>query len=49
MVESSRTHFEVPDLEGQVFGLGSKLQVLKNCPALFFQLLKFCSLPEKTI
>ena len=47
-----RTHFEVLGLVGQVFGLGSKPQVLKNCPvrtALFFEMLKFCGLPEKDI
>ena len=51
--ESLRTHFEVLGLEGQVFDLFSKPQVLKNCPvlglrtALLFELLKFCSSPEK--
>ena len=43
-VESSRTHFEVLGIEGQV---------LENCPVLgsrtahFFEVLKFCRSPEK--
>ena len=54
-VESSRTstktHFEVLGLEVQI--LGSKPQILENCPvlgsrtALFFEWLKFCRSAEK--
>ena len=56
-VESSRTHFEVLNLEGQVFGLGLEAspQVLENCPvlgsrtALFFEPLKFCWKTPETL
>ena len=50
---SSRTHFEVLDLEGQVLGLKASSPQKLPCPRLedstFFELLKFCRLPEKKI
>ena len=50
---SSRTHFEVLGLEGQVLGLEASSPQKLPCPRLedstFFELLKFCRLPEKKI
>ena len=47
-MESSRTHFEVLGLEGQVLGLGLEASSpRKLATALFFKLLKFCGALEK--